>query len=106
MYWNLVESYFHGERGNGVVYRLRCESEIIISECLIPNSLTSPCIFSILFQKTFSNGIDKEHLVKKPRSRFFNWPPFDLFFMHLMFDSKGAIARKFEVGNLGVKKVY
>jgi len=26
--------------------------------------------------------------------------------MHLMFDSKGAIARKFEVGNLGVKKVY
>ena len=22
MYWNLVESYFHGERGNGLVYRL------------------------------------------------------------------------------------
>ena len=70
MYWNLVESYFHGERGNGVVYRLRCESEIIISECLIPNSLTSPCIFSILFQKTFSNGIDKEHLVNNQDPAF------------------------------------
>ena len=38
MYWNLVESYFHGERGNGVVYRLRRESERIISESLTPNS--------------------------------------------------------------------
>ena len=62
MYRNLVESYFHGEGGNGLVCRLRHESETIISECLISRSLISPCIFSILFHN-ISNGIDKENLV-------------------------------------------
>ena len=62
MYWNLVESYFHGERGNSLVCRLRHESETSNSECLTPNSLTSACIFSILFHN-ISNGIDKENLV-------------------------------------------
>ena len=64
MYLNLVESYFHGERENGLVYRLRYESETSNSECLTPNSLTSPCIFSILFLN-ISSGIDKENLVNK-----------------------------------------
>ena len=54
MYWNHV--VFHGERGNGLFYRLRRESETNNSECLIPNSLTSAYIFS-------TQGIDEENLV-------------------------------------------
>ena len=63
MYWNLVESYFHGARGNGLIFRLRRESETNNTKSLTPNSLTSACIFSILFHN-ISNGIDKENLVK------------------------------------------
>ena len=51
--------------------------------------------------KNISNGIDKEHLVNSQ-------DPASLIgyrlicFMRLMFDSKGAIERKFEVRNLVV----
>ena len=42
---------------------------------------------------------------QQPRSCFFNLPTFDLFFMRLMFDSKGAIRRKNSSGTLWLKRL-